>query len=369
MRRISEISPGDWNAVFPDILESYDFFRTLDECNLDQFSLYYVMVYKGGSPLGATACFLVNYSLDTSISGPLRRISNSIKKVVPNIFGIKAFVCGVPMGQGRIGAKGDVEAVVNAIRQRVEQMAKKLKAPIVAFKDFDRTYDGMLAPLKRAGFTRFESLPTTELDVKFKSFEDYLKTLSGATRYDLRRKFKKVSGLAPVSLEVVDFLDGGALDDVYRLYLGLVAKNDMNFELLPKDFFRIISQNMPGRAKFFLYRAEDRLAAFLFCLISKKMFIDYFVGLDYSLAYKYHLYFVKFRDALNWCIGNGVKTYEMGVTSYEPKRRLGFHLVPLYLYVKLRNRALRPAFNLICQLLKFENFDPELRRSKKETVS
>jgi predicted N-acyltransferase len=126
---------------------------------------------------------------------------------------------------------------------------------------------------------------------------------------------------------------------------------------------------MPGRAKFFLYRIDGVLGAFLFCLISKEMFIDYYVGLNYSVAHKYHLYFIKFRDVLNWCIKHGIKTYEMGMTSYEPKRRLGFSLVPLYLYVKLRNRALRPVFNFICQFLKFENFDPELRKSKRLMAS
>ena len=54
----------------------------------------------------------------------------------------------------------------------------------------------------------------------------------------------------------------------------------------------------------------------------------------------------------------------MGITGYEPKRRLGFEFVPLYIYVKLRNRALRPVFNFICSFLKFENFDPSLQKAK-----
>jgi predicted N-acyltransferase len=103
---------------------------------------------------------------------------------------------------------------------------------------------------------------------------------------------------------------------------------------------------------------------FLLGLVSKDIFIDYYVGLDYSITHEYHLYFVKFRETLNWCIKNKIKQYEMGITGYEPKRRLGFDFVPLYIYAKLRNRALRPIFNLICQFLKFENFDPALKEGK-----
>lgn len=367
-RKISDIPADDWNRVFPDVLEGRGFLKTLDESGIDQFAFYYIMAYDRDIPVGATVCFLVDYSLDTSVNGRLRRITNSIKKIKPNIFSLKAFVCGIPMGQGRMGLAGDRDAAFRAIVRRIDQIAKKNKAAIVAFKDFDKSYGKLLDPLKDSGFSRFDSLPTTELDIGFNDFEGYLKTLSGATRYDLRRKFKKVDGHVDVKLDIKDRLDEEELDTIYGMYLDIVTRNDMNFELLPKDFFRGISGNMPGEAKFFLWRIEGKIAAFLFCLVSRDMFIDYFVGLDYSVAHKYHLYFVKFRDALNWCIKRGIKTYEMGITAYEPKVRLGFDLVPLYLYVKLRNRTLRPVFNLICQFLKFENFDRELRDAKEKVA-
>jgi predicted N-acyltransferase len=364
--RISDIPPNDWHKVFPDVLENYDFFKTVEESGIDQFSFYHIMVYDRKTPVGAATCFLVDYSLDTSINGPIRRITNSIKKIKPNIFSIKALVCGTPMTPGRIGLSGDKDAVFKTILHKMEHLAKKTKSAIVAFKDFDKTDTAILDPLQRYGFAKFDSLPNTELNVWYKDFEEYLKTLSGATRYDLRRKFKKVDGHVKIDMKATDSLEPDELKEVYRMYLDIVARHDMNFELLPEAFFRDISKNMPGRAKFFLWKIEGKIIAFLFSLVSKERFIDYFVGLDYSVAYKYHLYFVKFRDALNWCIENKIKTYEMGITAYEPKLRLGFDLVPLYLYVKLRSRMLRPVFNLICQFLKFEHFDPALKAAKKK---
>ena len=368
-KRITQIPPDDWKRVFPNVLESYDFLRTLDESNLEQFSFYYIMIYDRKTPIGATTCFLVNYPLDTSIQGPLKRITSSIKKFMPNIFSLKAVVCGMPIGQGRIGMAAQSEAVINAILHRVEQIAKKNRASVIALKDFDQRYTKILDPLQKKGFSKFDSLPTTELNIWFKNFEEYLMTLSVATRYDLRRKFKKTDGRVKIDLKIVDSLDDDTLQDVHKLYLGMATTQDMNFELLPIDFFKNISRGMPGHVKFFLYRIEKRLVAFMLCLISEDLFIDYYVGLDYSVAHKHHLYFVKFRDALNWCIKHNIKKYEMGTTSYEPKKRLGFDLIPLYIYVKLRNKALRPIFNLICQFLKFENFDPSLKKAKKGMVA
>jgi len=366
-KRIEDIPPGEWNGVFPDVLEGYNFFKTLDESRLEQFSFYYIMVYNQKTVVGATACFGLRYSLDTSINGPLRRLSNSIRKLAPNIFSIKALACGMPIGPGRIGAVGHTDKVVMAILRRMEQIAKKEKATIIAFKDFEKAYTGILDPLRKEGFSRFDSLPSTELDLRFNDFEEYLETLSSASRYDLKRKFRKVDNHVPIDLEITDAVEEGALKDVYRLYLNIVERHDMGFELLPIDFFKNISKNMPGNIKFFLWRIDNKLVAFLLCLVSEDRFIDYYVGLDYSVAYKHHLYFVKFRDTLRWCIEHKIKKYEMGITGYEPKRRLGFDLVPLYLYARLRNRMLRPVFNLICQFLKFENFDPDLKKAKGAT--
>ncbi len=366
VKRIEEIPADAWNKVFPRVLESHDFFRSLDESNFEQFSFFYILVYERRQLVGATACFLVNYSLDTSINGPLRRVSNYVRKFKPGIFSIKTVVCGMPIGQGRIGASGDANKILKAILRRLEQVARKEKAAIIAFKDFDHSYTGMLDPLQKEGFSKFDSLPTTEMNIWFKDFEDYLKSLSGASRYDLRRKFKKVArDHVRIDFEILDKLDDDTIADVYGLYMQVVDQHDMSFERLPVDFFRIISRNMPRNVKFFLWRIDKKLTAFLFCLLSEELLIDYYVGLDYAVAHKYHLYFVKFRDVLNWCIKNKIKKYEMGITGYEPKRRLGFDFIPLYLYVKLRNRMLRPIFKFFCQFLKFENFDPDLRKAKR----
>ncbi|MDD5195848.1 MAG: GNAT family N-acetyltransferase [Candidatus Omnitrophica bacterium] len=364
VRKISEIAPQEWQGVFPDVLESYEFFKTLDESGLEQFSFRYIIVYDRKTPVAAAACFLMDYPLDTSISGPLKRLSNSIRKLNPKLLSMKTFICGLPSGRGHIGLAADNDRIMEAILRRMEQLARKNRAPIIVFKDFDHTYTETLAPLQRHGFLKIDSLPTTELDIGFNDFEEHLKTLSAATRYDLRRKFKRVDNSVNIDLEIVDYLKEDVLQEAYQLYLDIVAKHDIGFELMPKDFFVNISKNMPDRTKFFLWRIDGKLVAFLMCLVSKDLLIDYYIGLDYSVAYKYYLYFIKFRDVLNWCIKNKIKRYEMGIACYEPKKRLGFNCVQLYLYIRLRNRLLRPAFNLMCQFLRFENFDPVLKEIK-----
>jgi uncharacterized membrane protein len=69
---------------------------------------------------------------------------------------------------------------------------------------------------------------------------------------------------------------------------------------------------------------------------------------------------------MNWCIQNGIKTYEMGSTNYDPKKRLGFKFIPQYIYAKFRN----PRFNFftkyICELIKPVRYDPVLKELAKK---
>lgn len=364
-RKIEDIPRKDWDSVYPQSLEGYDFFKSLDESGFDQFSFYYIMAYDGDIAVGAAPCFSLRYSLDTSISGPMRKILNVIKKHSPDFLSVKALACGIPMGEGNIGTCGNAKNIVGAILKKMEDIARHEKAQIIAFKDFPRSYSNSLSFLTDNGFFKIESLPYAEMDITFRNFDDYLNKLSGASRYDLRRKFKKVDGAVKIDMEIVDHPDDSTLADIYGLYTQILDKHEMGFEVAPKDFFKNMAKNMPKETKFFLWRIEGRLVAFLFALTSRDIFIDYYLGLDYEFAHKYHLFFIKFRDVMKWCIENKIKRYEIGFSGYEPKRRLGFDFTPLTIYVKHRNRVMNKLFKILANFLKFENFDPDLKAVKR----
>lgn len=366
VKRTSEIKKDEWDKVFPSVLEGYNFFKSLDESGFEQFSFYYIMVYDDDRIVGIAPCFFMAYPLDTSISGPAKNFVEFVKKIIPGAFSIRSIVCGIPMTSARIGISGEPSIVLKAICDGMEKLAKDLKAPIIAFKDFGRSHLDILDNLTKQGFAKFNSLPSAEMDINFKNFEEYMMKLSHSTRYDLRRKFKKADGNLNMKMEVRNSLDDDTLGGVYSLYLQAVKEHEIGFEVVPKEFFKNIYKNMPKESKFFLWRIDGKLAAFVFALVSEDFFNAYYLGLDYSIAYDYHLYFLRFRDIMKWCIENKIKKYDVGVTGYEPKKRLNFNFVPFYIYAKHRNNFIRPIFNTFCSCLKFENYDPVLKEIMKD---
>ncbi|MFA5168579.1 MAG: GNAT family N-acetyltransferase [Candidatus Omnitrophota bacterium] len=365
---ITRISPEEWSRVYPQICESYHFFKTLQESGLEQFEWHYILVYDAGELVGVAPCFLMHYPLDTTIQGPIKSVLLKIKKRSPNFMELRVLVCGLPMGQGRIGVVRDAGAVVQAICRAMESLAASRKISILGFKDFGLRECEWLDVLQAEGYYKFESMPSTEMAVPYRFFDEYVKTLNRVSRDGLKRKLKEIDRAAPLPMEIREHLSEDELDQVYALYTQtLLRHGEMSFEIMTKDFFRRLSGNMPAQTRYFLWRLNGRIVAFALCLVSAERMIDYYLGFDYALAHDLHLYFTRFRDLMKWCIENKIPVYEMGNTGYEAKRRLGFEFVRLFVYAKHLNKFVNPFFHLLCRCLRPENFDATFKHIRKKS--
>jgi len=218
--------------------------------------------------------------------------------------------------------------------------------------------------LKKCGFSKMENFPNTVIEIKAKSLDEYIDNLGSSTRKDLKKKLRKANFPENFKIEIRDNITG-IEDKVYELYMNNFTGSDVHFEVLTPYFFKNICRQMPGVAKYFIFRKDEKIVAFNLCLIKNDTCIDKFIGFDKELSRQYHLYQVTFCHNIDWCIKNGIKYYQMGITDYHPKIRLGAKLIKLDNYIKLKN----PLFNLflkpIARLIEPKNFDPTLKNLKK----
>jgi predicted N-acyltransferase len=357
--KIEEIPQDDWARVFPKVAENYRFFKTLDRLDFGQFRFYYLIAYDKGVPVGATSLFLMDFQLDMAAQGLLKSCTKFIKKIFPRLLSAKILFCGLISGRGRIGISSvDPAQVLDAFVAAMEGLAKKELARAIVFKDFDPSYDTLMHRLREKGFLRQKNPPLAIMNITFADFEGYLKTLSSVSRQGLRRKLKKIEQNPRFDLEITSFISEEVSCQMHGLYLETTERAEIEFEELPRDYFSVISREMPESNKFFLWRLNGKLVAFAQCLVEGNYFIDYYLGFDYTVAYEYNFYYVRFKALLEWCMSNGMKTYEMGQSSYEIKRRLGFELMPLYAYSRPCGKFSIPLFKFYHRFLTFERLQP-----------
>jgi predicted N-acyltransferase len=276
---------------------------------------------------------------------------------------MRVLMVGCAAGTGDLGACNEKDGawLASALQANLSAYARQNKASLVVLKDFPATYRPELETFPINGYARIPSMPMTCLPLRYKNWDEYFRTLSKATRKDLRRKFRKVERAPTIEMEVVSDITP-LVDEIHPLYLAVHERSALKFETLTKDYFRAIGQRMPDRARFFIWRQLGKIVAFSFCLVYDGKIYDECIGLDYSVALDLHLYFYTLRDIISWALEQDLKYYYSNPLNYEPKLHLDCELAPLDLYVMHTNPLLNLIFRRLIKYLGPTRHDPVLQR-------
>jgi predicted N-acyltransferase len=205
-------------------------------------------------------------------------------------------------------------------------------------------------------------MPLTELNIAYSSFEDYAQSaLNSATRSKLRKKFRATELDAPIGLTVSNEISP-IVDEIYPLYLNVYERSKLHFEKLTKDYFCQLEKRMPDRVRFFVWRRAGKAVAFGECIVhGDTMFAEY-LGLDYSVALKLHLWHYVFRDLVRWGIANGYKRFQSSGLNYDPKLHLRHKLKPVDLYVKHTSVIINAIMRIALPWLEPTRYDKTLKK-------
>jgi hypothetical protein len=362
---IDKIDKSEWDAVFGDIPESYSFYRALGNSELAEFVFYYLVIYRDNEIALIAPLFSADFNLDIAVEGLLLKVIKSIRKAFPRFLVIKTLFCGSPFSEfGVIGIRDDFRrdpALIVQLLAGIKDLTLKIGAPLTIFKDFLKGSTLLLDSLKRKGFAKVESFPTVLLELKFSSFEEYLKSLGSSTRKGLNKKLRQAYSRGNIEVKLVQDVRE-QIDQVIKLYESTYHSGSTKFERLTKKFFLQVSDDLREHTRFFLYYVDGSLAAFNLCFVYKDLLIDKFIGFNYDISNRYHLYFVSWAYNVKWCIENSLHYYHPGQTDYEPKIRLGGKVIPLYAYLKHKNIFFNILLKLLALLLKPDNFDKDIRK-------
>lgn len=360
---IEAFDRDEWNALFPGDLEDWTFYRAIERSHLAGFSWRYFGLRENGRLLAAVPAFITDYRLDTTLSGPLRRVTDALARRFPGLLRQRLLSLGSPVGEVcHLGFTPELTPerqarLLDRLLEEVEAHAAQQGVAMVATKDASAAQDRLWAAAGDArGLRRQPGLPTAFLDIRFDSLDGYLATLSHATRKDLRRKLKAASALRVEWRTDIDDI----LDEVMRLYRATLANARYSFEELTPEFFRNLLRETAPRAACATYWAGERLVAFNLVLHDGTTLLDKFLGMDYEVARRYNLYYVTWLTNVRWCIEHGLARYQAGQGLHGEKLRLGCRLSPNWLWYRHRNRVVDRVFAAFESLFRLDRNDEEL---------
>jgi predicted N-acyltransferase len=354
-----------WQRAFQNKCQDHRYYEIVEETLLENdFEHHYLRLEDNSGNLRAIQpVFFVRQNLVEGVPGKVRSVVDGIRKIFPRFLTMRVLMVGCGAGTGDLGAcdEEDQEWTADALRATLQTYARQNKASLVVLKDFPATYRSALETLPSNDYARIPSMPMTRLSLHFENWDEYFRSLSKATRKDLRRKFRKAESAPKIEMAVVTDI-APYIDEIYPLYLAVHERSPLKFETLTKDYFLAVADRMPERARFFIWRQSSKIVAFSFCLVCGDAIYDECIGLDYSVALDLHLYFYTLRDIISWALQQRLKYYYSNPLNYEPKLHLDCELVPLDLYVRHTSALLNPIFRRVIKYLGPTRHEPILKR-------
>ena len=354
-----------WQRAFQNKCQDHRYYEIVEETLLENdFEHHYLRLEDvSGNVRAIQPVFFVRQNLVEGVPGKVRSVVDGIRKIFPRFLTMRVLMVGCGAGTGDLGAcdEEDQAWTADALRATLQTYARQNKASLVVLKDFPATYRSALDTLRSNDYARIPSMPMTRLSLHFENWDEYFRSLSKATRKDLRRKFRKTGRAPKIEMAVVTEI-APYIDEIYPLYLAVHERSPLKFETLTKDYFLAVADRMPERARFFIWRQSGKIVAFSFCLVCGGAIYDECIGLDYSVALDLHLYFYTLRDIISWALQQRLKYYYSNPLNYEPKLHLDCELVPLDLYVRHTSALLNPIFRRVIKYLGPTRHEPILKR-------
>lgn len=357
-----------WDRCLPDRAESHAYYCACETAQPEHVHHHAMTVADEAGLVAVAPTFRMHYDLHTPFQGGwLTRPLRALARVQPNLLRLPVIGLGSPFAeQAHLGFSPDIsttrkyEAAARLL-DGIECDAERHNIGLVAIKDIsDEDLPAFLPHFRDRGYARLASLPSAVLHLPFRSVDDYLASLSAATRKDMRRKLQRAG-----SVEIETRTDiSDIADEIYALYeetRGSSASDYGDFEKLPPTYFTSVMSALSPRAVCVLYRVSGVLAAFNLLLIEHDRVIDKFLGMRYPLARNANLYFISWMHNVRYCVENGKSYLQTGQGTFANKLRLGSQLEPLHIYFRHRRKVVHNLFRAAASVVDFERLDPDLK--------
>jgi len=277
--------PESWDRLAIEYFQTIEFLDHTEKynpCNQRYYMLYKEGILKAGLIMYSIRLDLLTY---LSIPSPFRM----------NIVGIP---CSVSSG-GIIGSIEHLTALIEHIK--VNEKGFLLVLNMNSKPSID-------------GFVCGRTLPTVILELKFESWESYMKSL----RADYRRRIKNLS--RPFSGIKVNH--GGCSnfsEQMYGQYLGVLKRSKGKLETLSLEFFK----NLPSSFYLTTYFDQEKLIGWFISTVSREKHYFFLGGIDYNLNKQHNTYLNILFEVLREGIEKKSSVIDLGQTAEIPKIRMG----------------------------------------------
>jgi predicted N-acyltransferase len=313
---VSQVDQTSWDELGErQAFSSYQWYQ-FGETVMDDCLPVYIIVSKNGIPVGRATFWVINNEPipipQNPFRGVIQRAAQSLLHAYP------LFACRSPLSNMTglvLPQTSEREEVLATIIQAAKKEAKSHSCSFILFDNLEReAYDFTWLP---EAIKYVIPDPGSVLEITWRDYEDYLKSLTPKTRKNYRRYLRYADG-ENIAIRTLRGLD----DKQMREASDLLANVDKRFQQIPSPWFVKMLRHFPLVGGTMLAAEMD--GRMVGCELLLKDGDEQFVtalGLDYSVQ---NVYFLLGYADIRLAIEQGARRLHWGSGAFEAKERMGF---------------------------------------------
>jgi len=369
--------PESWNSIVDnDLMLTTPYLKALEQASPSNIKIFYVAFFQEEKLVGITIIERVQlYLKDMFRKSSSSAIKTFFRNAISMVLKGNILVVGNLTHTGQHGisflneevSRGDfVNAMLNAtyaLKDKIKNETSK-NIWVILLKDYFKNDEIHQASdiFNTAKFSEVIVQPNMimEVDPKWKSIEDYVKSLNKKyrTRYNrARKKFNSIER-RELNIEIIK-RDSEVL---HGLYMNVSNNAKFNTFILPEHHFFSLKQELQDNFRVFGYYLENKLIGFYTLILNHDVLETYFLGYDSEHQYENQLYLNMLYDMLGFAIEHKFGSVVYARTAMEIKSSVGAKPVPMTMYMRhtneIANLILKGIFNFMKPNQKWEERHP-----------
>ena len=346
--RIDFFDKTHWDKVTSNdsLFLSRRYLRVLEDAGPDNLRQCYALVFRDKEPVAAIAAQIVTVSV-------ARLRSKSAREIPLDRLEEKMLVCGNLLSWGMHGISFapnvDHEPLWPAVAEAIYRLRRVDKlfgdTAFVMVKDIPDTYASSASALSRFSYRELETEPNMVLEIspKWKSYDDYLASLTSKYRKQSKQIEKEVEAAGCTVTEIKSDEIARQAEQLHALYLQTHKNARLRLVTLPVAFLPRLAQELGDDMRFTVLKRGETLLGFVTTVKDGETAVGYYIGFDRAANADIPIYFRLLQAVIGHAISLGCTRLSLGRTALEPKARLGARPDPMRVWIRHRI----PMLNLV----------------------
>lgn len=356
---IDYLDAARWDEVThaSSVYLSRQYLRLLESSGPENLRQRYALIFQGQTAVAVVSAQIV--TINAAKVPKFDEAKKAVKAVTKPLEKLEEqmLVCGNLLSWGMHGVAFAENVNRTEIWPAVAEALYRLRradrlfgdTDFVMLKDIPNECTEGIEALQRFSYRKLETEPNMVLEISpdWKSYDDYLASLTSSYRKSARKIAKEVeAGGGRVERLTTDEIVNHAAT-IYGLYAQVHERQKLRLITLSPKFIPALAVTFGDDFRCNVIRKNDQMLGFVTTLKDDNTAVGYYIGFDSVANSEMPIYFRLLQTVIEDAIAMGCKRLSLGRTALEPKARLGAKAEPMSVW--MRHRI--PAINIVVRAL------------------